>query len=563
VRAIRATLAAGNMVALVHSPTGSGKSYMIAEFIRQMLSVSPKARFLIIVPKVKLVEQIAKTLTCIVGKRPSIYCASLNAWELGGVTVGTFQSLCKAQECEPFDVIIADEAHRVSVERISPQLAMIKRMSHQRTRVVGFTATPFRGSIPLWRHSSGFWPEPCFKIGIEELTKKGLLAPARMAQGKHAHSTKGFRVVAGEWSKQDLNSLVADTEKTKRQVQDALEHIAKHNRKSVIWLCIDQAHARQVDELLKSFGETSSLVISDQADDERSDSFAAYVASGSKHLVSVEIAKEGFDDKKTDCVVFLKATRSITSYLQAAGRALRVCEGKEYALILDYGDVVKNCGTLDRPFIDWTGSEKQDSQAARARIADDLGYSVVACQECGSFFFPCKGEPKDCPVCGANNDDEKTKKLREQAASGELYSSHDAIGTEFSRFHVLDFEGHINDDGMRLEMIVRSMALNSAVAGRISLFFFAPYGRDLNKWEINRVAHTKRWLSKAFGLPADLSAREMMRRVFNREVRHVPQIIVQATTNIGYMIESVRPLVSPADLQENIFDAIKKGSLRE
>lgn len=526
-----------------------------------MLALSPRARFIVIVPKVKLVEQICESLKIVAGVDAAVYCASLGQWNMGNVTVGTYQSLCKVTQAEPFDVVIVDECHRLNVEKSSPQLAMIKILSHKRTRVVGVTATPFRGSTPLWRHSSAFWPEPCFRISITELTKLGLLAPARMAVGKHAHSTKGFKVVQGDWSREDLNTLVADKDKTAKQVKDALGHIEKHNRASVIWMCIDQAHAQDVYELLVSHGEAASIVISNQTDSERSDEFDAYIKAGSKHLVSVEIAKEGFDDKKTDCVVFLKATRSIISYLQAAGRALRTYPGKEYALILDYGNVVKNCGTLDRPFIDWTGSEKHDSQASRTRIAEDLGYCVVDCKSCGSFFFPNKGDPKDCPECGANNDDEKTKKLREQAASGELYSSKDAVNTEFSRFNVIDFEGHVNDEGMQLDMAVKSMFFNSAVKGKVSMFFFAPYGRQLNKWDINKVAHTKRWLSKAFSLPPDMSAREMMRKVFNREVSTVPHVIVQSTTNIGYMIESVRSLASSSDLQEDMFNASKGGNL--
>lgn len=554
IKSLRASFRSGQLVALLHLPTGSGKTLIASEFIRLMLTASPKASFLFIVPKVKLAEQSEAAIAKHTGATVSVYCGSLSRYELGQVTVGTIQSLSLIEKPPTFDVIVIDECHRLQVDKGSDNLKLITKLSHPKTRVLGLTATPYRTGQALWQVSD-FWPKPCYSVGIAELTQKGFLAPARLVSGKHAHSTKGFKVVAGEWSRDDLARIAADTDKILKQIKDALSHMKTHERRSAIWLCIDQSHARQVNQALIDLGETSSVVVSSQGLSERSDEFDAYISARSKHLVSVEIAKEGFDDVKTDCVVFLKATRSIVSYLQAVGRALRVDPENpgKVALVLDYGGVVAACGKLDSPLIDWTNSESRDSNAARARVAEEMPYVIVSCKGCGAFFFPERGEPKDCPECGNNSDDDKTRKLREQAATGELYQNKDAINTPFSRFTVTTVNCAVTERGGALTLGVKSAFFGSSVAGQVTLELFAPLNaRGLSQGDVNRIAHTKHWLAKGFGLDRNTPAREMLRIVSSHEYLMLPDIIVQTNTRIGYGIESVRQVDKSEAIQETL-----------
>lgn len=552
VAAVRAAFRSGSPVAMLTLPTGSGKSYLFSEFIRQMIEASRAARVLVIVPKVKLAEQNARTMETMTGQHVDVYCASLGLMKLGPLTVATYQSLMNAERLPTFDIIIIDECHRFDGKQDSLQRELLKKLSHPKTRVLGLTATPFKGARPIWL-ASDFWPEPCYSVSIGDLTRQGFLAPARMVQGKHAHSTKGFKVIQGDWSRDDLNALAADANKMHKQVKDALSHVRDQSRQSVIWMCIDQAHARSVHEYLTSLGEKSSLVVSDQSRSERNDAFDDFIQAGSKHLVSVEIAKEGFDDPKTDCIVFLKATRSIVSYVQAVGRGLRVLPGKSYCLVLDYGQVVQHCGKLDAPMIDWTGDESRDSSSSRARVTEEMPYVVVNCKACGSFFFPERGDPKDCPDCGTNCDDDRTKKLREQAASGELYSSKDAIDTEFSRFTVTSVSCVTTDEGGHVTLGVKSAFFGSSVAGSVTLELYAPLNaRGLNQGLVNRIAHTKHWLSRAFAIDRNTSAREMLRIVASKEYKVMPDVIVQTRTRIGYGVESVRDVVKSEGIQETL-----------
>ena len=215
--------------------------------------------------------------------------------------------------------------------------------------------------------------------------------------------------------------------------------------------------------------------------------------------------------------------------------------------------MVQNCGKLDAPLIDWTDSEARDSKSSRERIADEMPYVVVNCKACGSFFFPERGEAKDCPDCGTSADSEKTKRLREMAASGDLYSSKAAINTEFSRFTVTSVSCEITTQGGQVTFGVKSAFMGSSVAGQVSMTLYAPLdARGLNQGLVNRIAHTKHWLSRGFGIDRNTSAREMLRIVASQEYKVMPDVIVQTETRIGYGIESVRDVVKPEGIQESL-----------
>jgi superfamily II DNA or RNA helicase len=55
------------------------------------------------------------------------------------------------EEYERFDSLILDECHRFDPSEDSNARQLVARLSNSETRVVGFTATPYRGAKPIWR----------------------------------------------------------------------------------------------------------------------------------------------------------------------------------------------------------------------------------------------------------------------------------------------------------------------------------------------------------------------------------------------------------------------------
>ena len=551
VASIKRALRSGDQSALVVSSTGSGKTLVLGEFIHSTLKANPNWRCLVLVPKIKLIRQISATLREI---PHATFCGSLKLYELGQITIATYQSIVRIQDTNiSFDTIILDEAHRFDPKLDSNQRQLLARFSHEDTRVVGFTATPFRGVLPIWKISN-FWKAPCFKIGITQLTEMGFLIKAKMVGGASAFSTKGLKINAGDWDQEDLSALARDTAKLKSQVEDALMHLDIHNCEHVVWMCIDQDHAEATLADLRDRKEAAVQVISRDSLDERDDSFVEFEELRARHLVSVSIASEGYDFPPTDAIVFLRPTRSVVSYIQSVGRALRPSPTtfKTTALILDYGEVVKNCGKLDRPFISEDADQTRDSAALRKKLQEETDYRVLQCQTCGAFFFPHKAQDAVCTECGAPYVSNKDKNLKEKAAMGELYGDmeDDGLNLFVTGFKVLAF----TLDHLLLEF---QHITKDNIKGHSTVELFTPvrsHGRP-TRYEMGQLRRTKAWLRDAFKLPQGLSARESAHFVVAGRATEMPRTLAVKCKDI--FPRGSQPLASQVKttdiLQESMF----------
>lgn len=533
----------------------------MATFVSQMKTANPQFTSLILVPKIRLVEQISKTLTTLQTKH-GIYCGSMNKYDLQDITVATYQSVMQIQNNGQyhFDTIILDEAHRLDPSSSSAQMQLIKNFSHADTRTIGFTATPYRGVRPLWKIGN-FWPEPCSRTTINELTKANYLVKAKMVEGANAFSTKDFKISQGDWAPEDLSTIAKDHDKLSAQVKDAISHLNKHNRQKVVWLCINQDHAETTTKELLSLKEEAVTVISRDSFDERDDSFEAFEKGTARHLVSVNIASEGFDYKPTDAVVFLRPTRSVVMYIQAVGRALRVSPEtkKEYALILDYGEVVRNCGKLDRPFISEDGTINTDTKKTRESLASEAPYRVLQCKHCGCFFFPARGEEAFCSECGEAAINTSIEKLSKEAASGELYgeTTEDA---QHSQYIVVGYEG-ASIKGDTLHFTLKLEKTNNYFLGAIinhPVELYAPksnYGQ-LSKYDMGRLKRTKAILRDYFQLPQD-TARKMAEALASNQATVMPRTMAHFDSHKDFKAQSHQPMASKVNfsdvLQESLF----------
>ena len=65
-------------------------------------------------------------------------------------------------------------------------------------------------------------------------------------------------------------------------------------------------------------------------------------------MVNVSVLTEGFDCTDIDTVILARPTQSLAGlYVQMVGRGLRLHEGKEDVMILDYGKNISRHGPID------------------------------------------------------------------------------------------------------------------------------------------------------------------------------------------------------------------------
>jgi superfamily II DNA or RNA helicase len=421
VEAIRSEFRQGRGTALVKLPTGSGKSTMAAEFIRQLLERKPDYRALILVPKVSIVQSFVKLLP------PELTTVASHGYGTvdvsGQLVVATYQTVCR-RKLPAFDLVVVDEQHRCTdLVPDSQYYSTVKRvlsLAPTTTRVLGMTATPYHGT-QLSYGTGRFFTHLCFDRDLVWTTERGYTVRAIMRSGQAlSFDTSRLHVDStGEYSQWSVAELAADPELARKQVLDIIAHA--HDRRKIGIACASIDHATLIHDILTSLGERSALVHSQDEDNDVS--LGAFETDDSvRFCCFVTMISEGFDYPPLDCIVLLRPTRRPTLYVQLVGRALRPSPstGKSTALVLDYGGVVEACGPISRPFL----AQPRGSAKTAESITSDL--RTIVCPHCGAFSFPSHAQDTiTCHDCGKMIELSTKRKvdssLHDSAQEGSLY----------------------------------------------------------------------------------------------------------------------------------------------
>lgn len=381
--------------ALCALPTGSGKTEVTIGLIQKALEMKPDLKIYVLMGKVDLVTQTDRRYRSVFGGKVGVYCGSLQRKELSRqITIVSIQSTAQTRLFSPGNLIIIDEVHRLDQEK-GAYLKFIEHQQsfHQKLKIVGFTATPFRQDGAIYGESKLF-KKVSYRKTILEMIMMGFLCEPKMRGSAEAFDISSLRIRAGEYRQEDVDELVKNQAKITEQVNDVLSKTK--DRKCIVWACANIDHCNLIaDEIAKTdaFGVTT---IHSQLDrPTRNANLSAFLSGSVKHMVFVSILSEGFDHPPIDCVVLMRPTRSPVLYVQTCGRGLRISPDKKDCLILDYGQVVKTLGPLDDPYI--KGKSKGTGEAILKECPSCFSYiasGLRACTECGHVFVFKKPEEK-------------------------------------------------------------------------------------------------------------------------------------------------------------------------
>lgn len=365
--------------ALLVLPTGCGKTEVMFSLCSQLVG-----KVLIVSHKVNLVEQTAKRALKS-GKKVSIYCKSLNKTEISDITIASVQSINAVPDMQ-FDYILVDEAHRLAPKnQESFYKSLIDKMPN--VKIIGVTATPYRVGGYIYGDVNSWFKKVVYSRPMKEMIEAGYLVKPRLKRTENEFNTKGLRVVAGDYAKDELEELVSDEDLIKLQVGDALKKLEGRNK--VAWACTSIKHA----ELVQSLVHNSSIIHSKLHKQEQARNMMGFELGSTQHMMFVSMLSEGYDFPAIDALVFMRPTRSPVLYVQTVGRVLRPFKDKQDALILDYGQVVKNLGPVDNPQINTTKRAKTIPAGKFCEACLDYNESKnKICTGCGEEF---KAPPRD------------------------------------------------------------------------------------------------------------------------------------------------------------------------
>lgn len=350
---------------VVEAATGAGKSLIIAMLAKTLFDLSGGKRVLCLAPSAELIEQNSEKYRAI-GEKCSIYSASIEKslrHQVVFATELTFKKVAKRLGSE-FAGVIVDECHRITntIQTIIDDM----RATSPMLRVCGLSATPYRlqsgfvfaldpNGVALPEHVSRdpYFHQCVYSIGARQLVDMGYLTPLRAGDiNASQYDTSGLKVQSnGQYSAATVKtafegwgrktaSIVADIV---AQTQDA---------PGVMIFAATINHAKEVMASLHP--DNARLVTGSTPKAERKTICADFKKQKFQYLVNVATMTTGVDFTHVSHIGILRATESVSLLQQIMGRGMRLHDGKDECIILDYaGNLERHCpdGDLYAPQI--------------------------------------------------------------------------------------------------------------------------------------------------------------------------------------------------------------------
>jgi len=422
--------------AVIVLPTGAGKSLVIAELARLA-----RRKILVLTHVKELVEQNHAKYESY-GLTGGIFSAGLKRKEnRHQVTFASVQSVAANLEQfrDEYSLVIIDECHRVSGEETSQYQRIIEllRQQNDSLKVLGLTATPYRLAMGwIYRyHYRGFvrgsgedqakpFQHCIYELPLSYMINRGYLTKPELVNA--AVAQYDFSALTqdrfGEYAEKDVNQLLSKHKRVTRAIIEQVVEMAAE-RKGVMIFAATVEHAREITGYLP---EHETALVTGATDlKDRDFLIQRFKQRQLKYLVNVSVLTTGFDAPHVDLIAILRPTQSVSLYQQMVGRGLRLDEGKQDCLVIDYAG---NHVNLHHPEV---GEPKPNPDSEPVQVfcpgcgfanifwgKTDSEGSVIEHygRRCQGLLEPAEGDGaraqqcdyrfrfKECPHCGGEND---------------------------------------------------------------------------------------------------------------------------------------------------------------
>lgn len=312
--------------------TGLGKTVIAATIARKLWQRGCR-RILVLCHATDLALQLEQGFWPQIGKEvpTSVFFAGLPPHDSEGISFGLYQSLrgyLPGIEPDRFDAVIVDEAHhalahgfRMCIEHLRPRF------------LVGMTATPWRGD---GQNLSTIFGEPVVRVSLVDGMAMGFLSQVDYRiLCDNVDWDNMQKISKKKLSIRDLNKRLflpqrdeAVVSKLKRTVKEV------HNPKIAVFSPSIE-HCERFSAMLSAAGiPCTALSGTDKV--ERRRRLLAFASGDYKAACAVDVMNEGIDIPDVNILVFLRATHSRRIFVQQLGRGLRLSEGKDKVIVLDF-----------------------------------------------------------------------------------------------------------------------------------------------------------------------------------------------------------------------------------
>jgi len=346
---------------IIAIPTGGGKTHVIGKITNEYLYRNPTRDVIVLSHVAEILSQDYSALLKYVDEPIGLYSSMLNSKEIKRVTVASIQSVYKkSNKFGNVGLILIDEAHLITDDNNGMYRTFLAEFN---ANYVGLTATPFRPRGYLHKVKDALFTDICYDLTSSEnfrrLIDEGYLCKLYSKGTLMKMDASDIKMQGG-----DYNLKLLDR---------------KFNTDEVTELAL-----RETRDWLNDAGINTGIVHS-KMDEDRTEMLDRFRTPFYRAMVNVNVLTTGLDIPDIDLIVMLRPTKSPVIYAQSVGRGLRVADGKDHCLVLDFAGNVAMHGPVDDIVI---------------REKGEKGTGEPVTKECPVCQAICHPITKICEACG-------------------------------------------------------------------------------------------------------------------------------------------------------------------
>lgn len=432
---IRSAIRVGKRRILLVLPTGAGKTLTSGSMI--VSSLAKEKRCLFVAHRLELIEQSVAAFSRLGVTTMGVIRASDRRRDSSQpVQVASIQTLARRVQLD-YDLVFIDEAHRAIATTYTKHV--FER--HAKAVIIGLTATPCGANgRPLGTH----FDHLIIGARYSELIAGGHIVAPLVYSTPVLPDLSTVRTSDGEYNQADLEAAV----NRGALIGDIGTQWLKHPRQRTVVFAVSVAHSKAIAAMFQGLGVRAEHLDGTTPEDERR-AILGRLATGETEIVSnCGVVIEGWDLPACKTIVLACPTKSLSKFMQTAGRCLRPWNGVT-PLVLDHGGNVDRHG-LPHEDREWSlttkvkkGSGAPPVKACPACFAF-VGAAAVNCPHCGHVFVAVVKERADVePVIvdlalrTLNGDDAKLAFFRQlhKSCRERGWKSGAAVHRYFARFN--------------------------------------------------------------------------------------------------------------------------------
>lgn len=325
---------------LLVAATGTGKTVMAAlDYKRLCKQEGGEPRLLFVAHRREILQQSLQTFRHVMRNGNfGDYLADGHEPESFTHLFATIQSVNSRKLVEElgsdhWNMVIIDECHHIearSFRRLIEQL--------QPKYLLGLTATPERSDgLNILQHFD-LRPDgtPSAQIRLWHALDQQLLAPFEYYACADGIDYSGVNWRSANETAQLEQLLTGENERALAVLRAWEEHVSSIDECRALAFCVSIAHAEYMTRFFNEHGVKAALVTGQTPANERRQLPKQLEKKEINVIVTVDLYNEGVDLPFVDTLLLLRPTQSVTLFQQQIGRGLRLHDGKDSCLILDF-----------------------------------------------------------------------------------------------------------------------------------------------------------------------------------------------------------------------------------